>query len=341
MPKGIFSLYNNWLKGAFAAAATALSLGAADAALAQSGMALGDFRHPTLASPSYDPVRVLLALAIDGSGSVSETEWDIQKQATADALRSEEVRSAIRCPATGDPSAAVALIVFGTTAKLAIPFVDLRATTACREDDPEFDRRLNALAGQIEDLPRSIINGSTNIGDMLKFAYEVFYNAPWKPTERRVLDVAGDGKDNAAGSPAVKSYRDALMEYGVTINGIVLLTDEKDLADWFAEWVISDKNVKSSDGLTTSGQGGVWVVAENDPAKAGTGAGILNMSQRAQWALMRKLTTEIAGVYPSPGTRHAYILETGEGYEMKRAPEHADVPIFSEIMPRRPAAPAP
>lgn len=250
------------------------------------------YRHPTLASRSDEDVGVLLVLAMDASGSMSNEEWRIQVEATAAALLSTQVRSTIRCK-SGDRSVAISVVDFSDQPQMRIPWVDLRPTS-CSGPDPEFDHKLEMLATEIARLERSS-SGSTHIGNMLQYSLQMFINAPWKPTERRVLDVSGDGTNN--GGIPIEPGRQALMDYGVTINGIAIVNDEPRLADYFRENLVSNEFRRSADRRSAATQGHVWVVAEN-MRSSGNGAMVLyTLSQRVENALKQKISMEVSGVY--------------------------------------------
>ena len=310
MPKGRHSWGRHLLGTAFGMAAGVLVAVNPGAAVAQPNMEgysanatpvaapsdLNAYRHPTLASNSTEDVEVQLVLAMDSSGSMSDEEWKIQLQATAAALLSTQVRSAIRCKSPGgNPSVAIAVVDFSDQGKLRIPWVDLRPTS-CTQPDPEFDRKIEALAAQIATLPRDS-SGSTHLGNMMEYTLAVFANAPWQPTERRVLDISGDGKSN--GGVPVQPGREALMKFGVTINGIAIVNEEADLDVYYRAEVVSNptEGIKAEDGRSTSVQGQVWEVAKNLQSSGNMGSVLFNFGYRLESALKQKISMETSGIY--------------------------------------------
>lgn len=249
------------------------------------------YRHP-MATTSDEDVGVLLVLALDASGSMSTEEWDIQRRATAAALMSTQVRTTIRCK-SGDRSIAIAVVDFSSQPELRIPWFDLRANS-CNEPDPEFDHRIEMLATQIARLERSS-SGSTHIGNMLQYVLQVYVNAPWQPTERRVLDVSGDGTNN--GGVPIEPGRQALMDFGVTINGIAIVNDDRNLDEYFRRELVSNAFRRSPDGRTTSTQGHVWVVARNMSASGNSAMTLFTFAQDVENALKQKISMEVAGIY--------------------------------------------
>jgi hypothetical protein len=250
------------------------------------------YRHPILASNSDEDVGVVLVLALDASGSMSNEEWRLQTRATAQALTSELVQNAIRCK-SGNPSIAIAVVEFDDTANLRIPFVDLRAKS-CTGDDPEFENKIQLLAAEIAELPRWK-TGSTGVGNMLKYTVDIFANSPWLPEERRVLDVSGDGSNNTGIHP--EPGRKALMEAGVTINGLAIVNDEDDLDKYYSNYLISNDIVRSPDGRTMSVPGRVWAVARNMKSSNNDFGQMQAFGEEVTYALKSKISMELAGIY--------------------------------------------
>lgn len=340
MPKGRHSWGRQLLGTAFGMAAGVLVAvnpapagaqpymegGAANATPIAAPSDLNAYRHPTLASSSNEDVEVQLVLAMDSSGSMSDEEWKIQVQATAAALLSTQVRSAIRCKSPrGNPSVAIAVVDFSDQPKLRIPWVDLRPTS-CTQPDAEFDRKIEALAAQIATLPRDS-SGSTHIGNMLEYTVAVFANAPWKPTERRVLDISGDGKSN--GGVSVQPGREALMKFGVTINGIAIVNEEADLDVYYRAEVVSNPQtdgIKAEDGRSTSVQGQVWEVAKNLQSTGNMGSVLFNFGYRLESALKQKISMETTGIYDQ-----RILDQTVIGNQLREA--------FNQEMPAAPQEP--
>lgn len=298
MPNGTKSWGKRMLSAAFGLAAGVMTATTAPTAVTAQDMVTAPpqsaaaYRHPTLGSRTDEDVGVLLVLAMDASGSMSAEEWRIQVEATAAALLSTQVRSTIRCK-SGDRSVAVSVVDFSTQPQMRIPWVDLRPKS-CSGPDAEFDRKLEALAAETAGLKRSS-EGSTHIGNMLQYTLHMFVNAPWKPTERRVLDVSGDGKNN--GGIAMEPGRQALMDYGVTINGIAIVNDERDLANTYRRELVSNEYRRAPDGRSAATQGHVWIVAENMVSSSNGAMVLYTLSQRVENALKQKISMEIAGIY--------------------------------------------
>jgi hypothetical protein len=67
-------------------------------------------------------------------------------------------------------------------------------------------------------------NESTSIGGAIDFASNQFSRSPFS-SERRTVDISGDGTNNAGHE--VKLDRDRAVARGITVNGLVILTDIK------------------------------------------------------------------------------------------------------------------
>ena len=267
---------------------------------------LSAYRHPTLASASTEDVGVLLVLAMDSSGSMSDEEWRIQLRATAAALVSTQVRSTIRCK-SGDRSVAIAVVDFADQPRIRIPWVDLRPTS-CSEPDPEFDRKIELLAAEIAQLERRE-SGSTHIGNLLQYSLAVFTNAPWKPTERRVLDVSGDGSNN--GGVPTEPGRQALMDFGVTINGVAIVNDDAVLDQYYRREIISNTFRRASDQRSAAMQGQVWVVARNMQSTGNSAMTLYTFGQDVENALKQKISMEVAGIYDP--VELGSVIQTAQG----------------------------
>src|SRR5207247_9835626 len=73
---------------------------------------------------------------------------------------------------------------------------------------------------RLVEAPRSFV-GSTSISSAIDFAVRQLERAPFT-SERRVIDVSGDGNNNSGRS--VTDARDDALAKGITINALVILT---------------------------------------------------------------------------------------------------------------------
>ena len=77
------------------------------------------------------------------------------------------------------------------------------------------------LGDRLLELPRSFAD-RTSISGAIDFAASQFVHAPHQ-TKRRTIDVSGDGTNNA--SRDVTLARDEALARGITINGLVILSE--------------------------------------------------------------------------------------------------------------------
>jgi hypothetical protein len=78
-------------------------------------------------------------------------------------------------------------------------------------------------------------NGLTAIGSAMLAAATAFEHMP-EPAAHRVIDISGDGMANFGVPPA--EARDELVNKGVTINGLAILTEEPWLDQYYRQNVI-------------------------------------------------------------------------------------------------------
>jgi len=78
-----------------------------------------------------------------------------------------------------------------------------------------------AVAQRIREAPRAFM-GRTSISAAIDFGMAQLRRSPYQ-SDRRVIDVSGDGTNNS-GRPVTEA-RDAAVAQGVTINGLVILSE--------------------------------------------------------------------------------------------------------------------
>ncbi len=166
---------------------------------------------------------VALALIIDVSGSVSQGEFELQMQGTADALQDALVSEALLAEA-----AALTLIQWSGASRqeVVVPWTVM-----------DSDPAITGFAEQVLAAERVWQHYSTAIGSALAFTGDYFAEAPL--CERRVIDVSGDGEANEGTS--VTAERDRLLALGFVINGIAIEGAEAGLTEYFKSHVIGGK----------------------------------------------------------------------------------------------------
>lgn len=226
-----------------------------------SGLALALSAISPEKASAQEVVDVALVLAVDVSLSMSFEELRIQREGYVAALTHPEVIQAIR----GGYHGRIALTYFewagDSTQHMIVPWT----IVASLEDAQRVAESIST--SQPNSARRTSISGG------LRYGLDLFAEGVFK-TERRVIDVSGDGPNNQG--EYVNLVRDEVVATGIVINGLPLMTDGglisafdvPDLDRYYAECVI--------------GGPGAFVVPVND------------WSQFPE-AVRRKLVLEIAG----------------------------------------------
>ena len=175
----------------------------------------------TQALPTTD---ILLVLAVDASGSVNQTRFELQRRGYADAFRSQQVLNAIRGGSTG--SIAVTMVQWtGPAMQVQVVPWALIADQAS----------MLAFADAIEKAPRQLFGGGTSISGAIDHAMALFAKSDHKGA-RRVIDISGDGSNNRGRD--VREARDEAVRAGVIINGLPIVSLEYDLDKYYFNNVI-------------------------------------------------------------------------------------------------------
>jgi hypothetical protein len=171
-----------------------------------------------------NPVNLALVLALDCSASVYFDEFNLLANGSAAGLRDEAVRAGLLAPPFG--ASLLSLLLWSGAGAQAVA-VDWALVSTQAE--------LEGFAGAVENVSRAVPAGQTAIGEALLAAEKLLALAP-RPTSRRVIDVAGDGRSNQGAAPG--PIRDRLAGEGVTINGLCVLHAEPDLVESYTREVI-------------------------------------------------------------------------------------------------------
>ncbi|MCX7671511.1 MAG: DUF1194 domain-containing protein [Anaerolineae bacterium] len=179
-----------------------------------------------------EEVDVLLVLAADASGSVSDDRERMQRNGFAGALRNP---------------AFLAAVSTGRLGRVAAVYVEWSnygsQVTALRRGWPSFApvwtvisdaASAERLAAAIPDTPR-MTPGYTSLSGAIDYGSRIIAESGIVAS-RRVIDVSADGRNND-GRP-VTAARDAALAAGITINGLALLDADPDLEAYFRAEVI-------------------------------------------------------------------------------------------------------
>lgn len=194
------------LAGAVAVLGAAMALGAASAQAQGAG-----------------GCKLALVLALDVSSSVDDREHHLQSVGTAAALADPEVREAILFGGGG-----VLLSVFEWSGRnqqvIQLPWTYLDSDAAIAE-----------AAASLLKADRSFKEFPTALGFAIGFARIHLEKAPM-PCSRRVIDVSGDGVNNAGFLPE-SAYRAASF-HGITVNGLVIKGAWPDPESFYRDQVV-------------------------------------------------------------------------------------------------------
>jgi hypothetical protein len=215
----------------------------------------------TGAAAAESRVDLELVLAVDVSLSMSPGELEIQRHGYAAALTHDDVLEAISLGAYGRIAVTIFEWAGYTSQYVIVPWTVIET----REDAERVARQLSANP------PNSARR--TSISGAMEFGADLFAESAYS-ANKRVIDISGDGPNNQG--PPVAGIRNHLIEQGITINGLPLMTnggltsayDVPDLDHYYANCVI--------------GGPGAFMVPVND------------WSQFPE-AIRRKLVMELAG----------------------------------------------
>ena len=157
-----------------------------------------------------EQVDLLLVLASDVSRSVDTRKFELQRQGYAAALSNPRVIDAIRSGPHGRIAICFVEWSGATSQKLVIDWTIVSDAASARK-----------IGDQMLELPRSFAD-RTSISAGLEFSMSLLERAPFEAT-RRTIDVSGDGTNNSGRD--INSVRDEVLAKGVTINGLVILSE--------------------------------------------------------------------------------------------------------------------
>jgi hypothetical protein len=162
------------------------------------------------AARAAEDVDLLLVLAVDVSRSIDATKFQLQREGYAAAVADPHVLEAISTGRTGRIG-----LTFVEWSGVGAQKVVIDWTTIGGADSAKGfgDRLLEA--------PRSFAD-RTSISGAIEFAMGQLDKAPYAAA-RRTIDVSGDGTNNAGRDVAM--LRDEAVAKGITINGLVILSD--------------------------------------------------------------------------------------------------------------------
>src|SRR5215831_2856320 len=162
------------------------------------------------AARAAEKVDLLLVLASDVSRSVDAEKFELQRRGYGHALSDPRVVEAIRSGTNG--RIAVCFLEWSgvMSQKLVIDWTAIGDAGGARH-----------FGDRILEAPRSFTD-RTSISAAIDFAMAQLERAPFE-SPRRTIDVSGDGTNNSGRD--VTTARDEAVAKGVTINGLVILSE--------------------------------------------------------------------------------------------------------------------
>jgi hypothetical protein len=164
----------------------------------------------TAPASAAEQVDLLLVLAADVSRSVDSGKFQLQREGYATAISDPRVLEAIRS---------------GHNGRIGLTFVEWSGTGSQRVvidwtaiGDTESAK---GFGDRLLEAPRSFAD-RTSISGAIEFALGQIARAPYE-SARHTIDVSGDGTNNAGRD--VTLARDEAVAQGVTINGLVILSE--------------------------------------------------------------------------------------------------------------------
>lgn len=160
-----------------------------------------------IAATATEPVDLELVFAADGSGSIDETEFKLQREGYAQAITSSEVLGAIR--AGPHQAIAIALMEWGApqSQEIVVDWMVIR-------DLPSAEAFAQKLLAQ----PRKAW-GYNSISAAIDFSANMIRTNAYEGRSK-IIDVSGDGPN--IGGRAVQAARDDAALAGITINALVI-----------------------------------------------------------------------------------------------------------------------
>ena len=218
---------------------------------------------PAMRAAAED-VDLALVLVTDVSRSIDDTEFALEKQGYTAAFTNPAVIGAIQGGLLGRIAVAYVEFAGAGQTRTVVDWTTIRDPASARE-----------FADRLGTAPRSFY-GRTAIGDGIDLAVQVLAESGLNAT-RRVIDVCGDGTNNAGRD--VAAARDDAVRAGIVINGLAIINDHP------VSWTFA--HVQPPGGLP-------HYYEENVTGGPGGFVRVVHDFQSFGEAMTRKLVTEIA-----------------------------------------------
>ena len=171
------------------------------------------------------PVDLELVLAIDTSGSVNGTEYQLQIDGLVRAFQ--------------DPGVITAIMGTRAAGGVAVSVVHWSSVNDQAQIVPwtllHDERSARAFSVAIAAASKRSFANSTGIGGVLRYSERLIRRNRYEG-RRKSIDVSGDGSNNSGIPPRL--VRSMVVDEGITVNGLAILTDEPFLHLYFVDNVI-------------------------------------------------------------------------------------------------------
>jgi Protein of unknown function (DUF1194) len=162
------------------------------------------------ASLAAEQVDLLLVLAVDVSRSIDSERFQLQREGYAAAITDPRVLEAIKSGRVGRIGLSLLEWSGLTSQRVVIDWTTIGDAESAK-----------GFADRLLEAPRSFAD-RTSISSAIEFAMTHLARAPFE-SARRTIDVSGDGTNNSGRE--VTQARDEAIAQGVTINGLVILSE--------------------------------------------------------------------------------------------------------------------
>lgn len=169
------------------------------------------------------PCETALLLSIDVSGSIDAGDYRLQTDGLASALQDPEVAEALV-----KGQVALAVVQWSGTSEqaLVLPWQRMFAP-----------RDVTRFAARAAAIPRAFQGSDTAVGQAIRFATAQFAAVP--DCARRVIDISGDGQENAGFTDA--AARIEAIAAGLTLNAIAIEEPGEaiPITSYYRRWIIT------------------------------------------------------------------------------------------------------
>src|SRR5271165_2533158 len=221
---------------------------------------------PNAHSRAAQSVDVALVLVADVSRSIDDSEFNLEKQGYSAAFTNPEVLAAIQGGSAGAVAIAYVEFAGSSEVKTVLDWTVIHDEASAK-----------AFADRLVQAPRSFY-GRTAISAGVDHAVEMLAENGFE-AGRRVIDVCGDGTNNAGRD--IAAARDDALHDGITINGLAIINDHP--VSWTYAHVQPPGGLPNYYRANVTGGPGSFVLEVHDFHTFGE-------------AMTRKLLSEIAGI---------------------------------------------